>query len=87
MKDTEYLLIVFDADKPKDEDNTKRKKIDRETFDRIKNADNKSIHLDEVRYVITERRFIGFGSKEKGFLYMAIIDVKLYEGPAKSNIQ
>lgn len=49
-----YLLIVFYADRPKDEFNYKRKMIDKKLFEEIKKSE--TVILEDVIYKISEKR-------------------------------
>ena len=70
-----YFLLVFFADKPKDELNYKSKKVDKDLFDELKNAE--TLELDEVIYKVVEKRITR---------NIIIIDVRHDKGPAESNI-
>lgn len=49
-----YLLIVFYADKPKDEFNYKRMMVDKEMFEQISKSEK--VELNDQVYLIVEKR-------------------------------
>lgn len=63
-----HLLIVFDADKPKDDENYRLWDIDEKLFGEIRNSKSGKISLNKVDYEVVEKRW----TKQ-----ILIIDVRL----------
>ena len=92
MKETEYILVMFDVNKPTDEFNVMKKRVGKAVYEQVK-ATKTSIlktailEVDGTNFSMLTCKLVGFGNEERGFTYLAIIDVEAYEkGPVKSNV-
>jgi hypothetical protein len=71
-----YLLIAFDADKPKQPSYSKRKYVKKTEFEAILSDPVSQVDLDEVTYDIIEKRCFSAHCSMCDNTYFLIIDVK-----------
>ncbi len=70
------MLLMFDVDKPFDENNVIKRWVNQSLFEQVKFNRSGLIEVDKKNYTMDGLKVVGFGSAVKGFMYMAIIEIK-----------